>query len=64
MRSWRNDDLWRDFQSYCGTRAPDAGLAQQFARLVTADMDEPVRALRTASVLIVLQTRLAGPSPR
>ena len=64
MRSWRADDLWRDFLAFCGTRAPDEALAGQFAQVVTAEMEEPVRALRAASVRIVLQTRLAGSQRR
>jgi len=63
MRSWRADDLWRDFLDFCAARVPDDVLARQFAHVVTSDMDDPVRALRAAGVLIVLQTRLAG-SPR
>jgi hypothetical protein len=61
MRSWRADYLWRDFLEFCAARVPDDVLARQFAHVVTSDMDEPVRSLRAAGVLIVLQTRLAGP---
>jgi hypothetical protein len=64
MRSWRADDLWRDFLKFCGARTPDDLLAQQFAQVVTAEMDESVRSLRAASVLVVLRTRLAGPLRR
>ena len=64
MRSWRANDLWRDFLAFCAPRMPDETLAQQFANVITAEMDESVRSLRAASVLIVLHTRLVGPSRR
>jgi len=64
MRSWRADDLWRDFVIFCGERMPDDFLARQFAHVVTSDMHEPVRSLRASSVQIILQTRMAGPRTR
>jgi hypothetical protein len=57
---WRPDDLWQAFLVFCGERKPTADLAAQFARVATAEMDEPVRSLRASSTLIVLQTRLIG----
>jgi len=50
--------LWQAFLAFCDGRTPSEPLAAQFAQAVTADMHEPARSLRVASVSHVLQARL------
>jgi len=56
--NWTRDDLWQAFLAFCDGRTPSEPLAAQFAQAVTADMHEPARSLRAASVSHLLHARL------